>query len=125
MNAVTLGERKLTELDYGRLIQLPGAMGVSPLADLLGEAEVVEASDMPEDIVTMYAQVQVEDLASQRRHCFVLCYPGQTEPRDGYISVLSPVGMALIGTRVGALASWHSPSGAQCQAKVLAVVRAA
>ncbi|HET8746735.1 MAG TPA: GreA/GreB family elongation factor [Ramlibacter sp.] len=125
MNAVSLGERKLTELDYGRLIQLPAARGVSPLADLLGEAEVLETSRMPQDVVTMYAQVQVEDLASRRRSRFVLCYPGQTEPRDGYISVLSPVGLALIGTRVGTLASWQSPAGAQCQAKVLAVARAA
>lgn len=125
MNAVNLGERKLTELDFGRLNQLAVARGPSELAELLVDAEVVEAPHVPADLVTMYAQVEVEDLPTRRRHLFVLCYPGQTEPRDGHISVLSPVGLALIGLGVGALATWHSPSGEPCQARVISVCPAA
>ena len=121
MDAVNLGERQLTELDFGRLNQLSLARGPAQLADLLDDAEVVEAPRAPPGLVTMYAQVEVEDLATQRRQHFVLCDPRHTEPRDGHISVLAPVGLALIGLRVGATASWHSPSGERCQARVLSV----
>lgn len=125
MNAMPFGERKLTELDFGRLNQLNVRAAPTQLAQLLDEADVVDGPEIPQDLVTMYAQVEVEDLPSRRRHNFVLCYPGHTEPRDGYISVLSPVGLALIGLNVGATATWHAPSGERCQATVLSVARAA
>ena len=125
MDAVNPGERKLTEIDFGRLNRLAASRSPAPLAQLLGDAEVLEAGNVPADLVTMYAQVEVDDLRTQRRHLFVLCYPGQTEPRDGYISVLSPVGLALIGLSVGATATWHSPSGDRCQARVAAVCQPA
>jgi regulator of nucleoside diphosphate kinase len=69
----------------------------------------------------MYAQVEVEDVPTARRQLFVLCYPGETEPRDGHISVLSPLGLALIGLNTGALARWRLPSGDECVARVLSV----
>ncbi|GAB3757552.1 hypothetical protein GCM10028796_01860 [Ramlibacter monticola] len=125
MDAVNLGERTLTELDFGRLSQLREVQTSFQFSTLLDRADVVEPLLAPCDVVTMYAQVDLEDVATGRRHRFVLCYPGQTEPREGYISVLSPVGMALIGLRVGAVAQWHSPSGQPCKARVMAVSRIA
>lgn len=125
MNEVNFGERTLTELDFGRLSKLAGAQQSPELADLLVEADVVTGSLIPGDVVSMYAQVELEDAATRRRYRFVLCYPGQTEPRDGYISVLSPIGLALIGLRVGAVACWQSPSGQQRNARVLLVSRVA
>lgn len=125
MNAVNLDERTLTELDFCRLAQLRGANAPAELAELLGEAEVVHPAHLPRDVVTMYAQVDLEDVASGRRYRFVLCYPGQTEPREGYISVLSPIGLALIGLPVGGIASWQALSGPPCKARVTAVSRIA
>ncbi|GAB3653088.1 GreA/GreB family elongation factor [Ramlibacter alkalitolerans] len=125
MNAATLGERTLSELDFCRLAQLRGADAPGELAELLGGAEVVQATLVPSDVVAMYAQVDLRDVATGRRHRFVLCYPGQTEPREGYISVLSPIGMALIGLRVGSIACWESPTGLPCRARVMAVSRIA
>ena len=125
MDAVHLGERTLTEIDFRRLSLLRAAEACSGLSALLDEADVVQASVVPHDVVTMYAQVHLVDVATGRRHRFVLCYPGQTEPRDGYISVLSPVGMALIGLRVGAIAQWTSPTGQPCKARISAVSRLA
>lgn len=125
MNAVNLYERTLTELDFCRLAQLRGANAPAELAELLGEAEVVHAALLPRGVVTMYGQVDLEDVASGRRYRFVLCYPGQTEPREGYISVLSPIGLALIGLPVGGIASWQALSGPPCKARVTAVSRIA
>jgi regulator of nucleoside diphosphate kinase len=125
MNTLNFGERTLTELDFGRLSQVAGAQQSSELSDLLVEADVVTGSLVPRDVVSMYAQVELEDVATSRRHKFVVCYPGQTEPRDGYISVLSPIGLALIGLRVGSVARWKSPSGQECKARVMMVSRIA
>jgi regulator of nucleoside diphosphate kinase len=125
MNAVNIGERTLSELDFCRLAQLRGAHAPGELAELLGDAEVVQATLVPSDVVTMYAQVDLQDLATGRRTCFVLCYPGQLEPREGYISVLSPIGLALIGLRVGGIACWESSAGLSCRARVMAVSRLA
>jgi regulator of nucleoside diphosphate kinase len=125
MDAVNLGERTLTGIDFDRLRQLREVQSSFEFSTLLDRAEVVEPSLVPRDIVTMYAQVDLQDVATGRRHRFVLCYPGQTEPREGFISVLSPVGVALIGLRVGAVARWRSASGQPCKARVTAVSRIA
>jgi regulator of nucleoside diphosphate kinase len=125
MDAVNLGERTLTGIDFDRLRQLREVQSSFEFSTLLDRAEVVEPSLVPRDIVTMYAQVDLQDVATGRRHRFVLCYPGQTEPREGFISVLSPVGVALIGLRVGAVARWRSASGQPCNARVTAVSRIA
>jgi regulator of nucleoside diphosphate kinase len=123
MNPVKMGERRLTESDFSRLHQLAVASRNPVLEQLLSEAEVLEGPQVPGDVVKMHAQVEVQDVPTQRRHRFVLCYPGNTEPRDGHISVLSPVGLALIGLNTGALASWRSPTGDECAARVVSVAR--
>ena len=111
MRASNFGERKLTELDFTRLMKFTAAGAMPQLADLLDEAEVVPARAIPADTVTMYAQCVVRDLKLQRRQILVICYPSDAEPGKGYISVLSPAGMGLIGLPVGALARWVGPGG--------------
>ena len=125
MNAVNIGERTLSELDFCRLAQLRSGHAPAELAELLAQAEVVQATLVPRDVVTMYAQVDLEDMATGRRLRFVLCYPDQREPREGYISVLSPIGLALIGLSTGGVASWESSTGLPCRARVTAVSRIA
>ena len=125
MDAVNIAERTLTELDFCRLAQLRGANAPAELAELLGDAEVVHATLLPRDVVTMYAQVDLADVVTGSRYRFVLCYPGQMEPREGCISVLSPIGLALIGLPVGGIASWQAASGPRCKARVMAVSRMA
>jgi regulator of nucleoside diphosphate kinase len=105
------GERKLTELDFARLSKLATAGAPVQLDELLCEAEVVPSKAVPADIVTMYAKCIVRDVKLQRRQEFVVCYPADAEPASGFISVLSPAGMALLGLPVGALATWPSPRG--------------
>lgn len=104
-------ERKLTELDFTRLNKLV-ATGTTPhLDEMLHDAEVVPSKAIPANVVTMYAKFVVRDTKLQREQKFVLCYPHDAEPGEGFISVLSPAGMALLGLPVGALATWAVPSG--------------
>ncbi|MBC5784601.1 GreA/GreB family elongation factor [Ramlibacter sp. USB13] len=112
------GERRLTELDFTRLSKFTAAGALPQLHDLLDEAEVVPARAIPGDVVTMYAQFVIRDLKLQNRQTLVLCYPADAEPAKGYISVLSPAGMGLIGLPVGAVARWVGPGGVESVAQI-------
>jgi regulator of nucleoside diphosphate kinase len=112
-------ERLLTELDFARLNKLRGDQLPPELADTLDALDIVSSREVPADVVTMYSQVVIEDLASGKRQKLTLCYPADAEPHLGFISVLSPVGAALIGQRVGAVARWHTPNGDACTAHIV------
>jgi regulator of nucleoside diphosphate kinase len=111
MHVSNFDERMLTELDFIRLKKFVDANATPQLHELLHEAEVVPGPAIPADVVTMYAQFIIRDLALRRRQVLVLCYPDDAEPATGYVSVLSPAGMALIGRPVGSEARWLSPGG--------------
>ena len=111
-------ERKLTELDFARLKKLTLTDPASELFELLRDAEEVDPKEMPPDVVTMYAHVEIEDVKTQRCQTVVVCYPCDAQPSLGYISVLSPVGISLLGLQAGSVARWHGPSGEENSAKV-------
>lgn len=116
MHVSNYGERKLTELDFTRLMKLIAAG--SQLADMLDEAEVVPGPAIPADVVTMYAQFVIRDLKMQRRQMLVICYPQHADAAKGCVSVLSPAGMGLLGLPVGAIARWVGPGGEESVAQI-------
>ena len=122
MNQAASPERLLTELDRTRICRLPGRRLTPPLMDLLDTAEVLDARDIPADTVTMFSQVEIENLHDGQRRTLTLCYPDHAEPHAGFISVLSPVGCALLGLRVGAIARWQLPGGESGAARVRAIL---
>lgn len=122
MHATIHGERLLTELDYSRLAKLLGGQTPPSLADLLSATEVVPSRDVSAEVVTMYSHVELVDTHTMRRQKLTICFPKDAEPAAGFISVLSPVGLSLIGLREGAVARWLTPSGEECSAEVLSVL---
>lgn len=116
------GERLLTEIDFARLSNLRGGQFPPELVDTLESLDLVPSREIPPHIVTMYSQVVVEDLKSLKRQELTLCYPDDTAPHLGFISVLSPVGASLLGQRVGAIARWHTPNGDACAAEIVALL---
>ena len=122
MHATIHGERLLTELDYSRLAKLFGGHPPPELADLLSATEVVPSRDVSAKVVTMYSQVELVDADTMRRQKLTICFPRDAEPAAGFISVLSPVGLSLIGLREGAVARWLTPSGEECSAEVVSVL---
>ena len=112
------GERLLTDLDHVRLSKLMSRQSPPALEELLEATDVVSPRDVPPDVVTMYTQLEVADAATGRRQKLTLCYPADAEPATGFVSVLSPVGLGLIGTRVGTLARWRMPGGEEAAARV-------
>lgn len=111
----------VSSTDYARLRQY--ALN-DELADELDRAIVVQTEQVPADVVTMHARCLYLDerLGTQRE--FELVYPEEADPTAGKVSVLTPVGSALIGLRVGQEIAWDFPDGSVRRLKVAAVTQA-
>ncbi len=121
-------DRILTELDHARITRLTRGLGEplrsadDPLELALHDATLVSPRSVEGDIVTMYSQVLLRDLATSQLYKLTLCYPSDAEPESGFVSVLSPVGASLLGLRVGSEATWTTPHGEQRAARVEALL---
>jgi regulator of nucleoside diphosphate kinase len=100
-----------------------------PAADaLIGElarAEVVDDAEMPADVVGMHARVECIDEHSGERHELTLVFPHEADVGAGRISVLAPVGSALLGLSVGQSIDWATPQGRTLRLRVTGVQPAA
>lgn len=122
MSLFAHGDRVVTELDVVRLTKLGAACWPSGLSDALDLAEQVPSPQVPANVVTMYTQVRVLEHGAQEPKKLTVCYPDDAEPALGFVSVLSPVGAALLGLRVGAHARWVTPQGEARSAQIEAIL---
>jgi regulator of nucleoside diphosphate kinase len=93
---------------------------------LLGEldrATTLPAAELPPDVVTMGSRVVFLDRASGERHSVELVYPGEADMALGRVSVLTPIGAALIGMRRGSAIDWPNRQGEVRRLKIVEVVR--
>jgi regulator of nucleoside diphosphate kinase len=115
-------QRLLTELDFTRISKLNRGQFSEDLVDDLKSADLVVSREIAADIVTMNSQVEIVYAGSALRQKFTLCYPANADAGQGLISVLSPVGSALLGRRVGDTVHWQMPQGEGRSAKVMAIL---
>lgn len=92
------------------------------LAEELGRAEVVPKSSLPCDVVAMNSTVEYEDGVTDQVRRVTLVYPGEEEWDHNRVSVLSPIGAALIGLGEGQTMYWRTPLGGWRGLKVLRVL---
>jgi regulator of nucleoside diphosphate kinase len=84
------------------------------LAALEGElrrARVVPVGKVPADVVTMNSVVRLRDLDSDETEEYELVYPADADMARGRISVLAPIGTAILGYRSGDVIEWPVPAG--------------
>jgi regulator of nucleoside diphosphate kinase len=81
------------------------------LASELERAELVARDEVPTGVVAMHCAVQVLDLGSNERREYLLVYPAEANLAAGRISVLAPLGTALLGYREGDELEWRMPGG--------------
>jgi len=86
-------------------------MHLLALADELESAEVVEPDCVPPDVVTMRSRVRVLDMVSGEAATYTICYPTEANIEAGRLSVLAPIGTALLGYREGDVIEWPVPGG--------------
>lgn len=104
----------LTQDDMDRLLKLVEAQpgkGLEKLERELVRANVVPRDEIPEDVVTMNSRVIFENETTGGRREVTLVYPGNADIDAGRISVLVPIGTALLGLRVGQSIDWELPGG--------------
>ena len=119
----------LSRLDAERieaLLEQPQyrALNTRALQEELERAEIAEPAQMPADIITMnsIAQVRLEE-AGQGSHEreLTLVYPRDADGSAEKVSILAPVGSALLGLRVGDAIDWPMPGGRNARLHVLAI----
>ena len=116
----------LTASDHEHLSSLArAAMRSMPeaaanLADELDRAQVLAKGHRPTDVVSMGCQVEFRDESDGRVQKVTLVDPSEADIQQGKVSVLTPVGTALIGLRTGAAITWETRTG---QLKRLTVMK--
>lgn len=99
------------------ILSAPGAASARDQAHLetlreeLDRAVVVSVAETPPDIVTMRTQVRIRDLESGLQGDYTLVYPWEADVDSNQVSVLAPLGTALLGYREGDRIEWRMPGG--------------
>lgn len=119
---ITLGSRDLARLEQmleaPSLRQLPAAQA---LGAELERARVLPDDQVPADVVTMNATVTCVDEVSGEQHQFILVFPQDADVATARVSVLAPVGSALLGLSVGQVIDWQAPGGRALKLRVTSV----
>lgn len=114
------------ESDYRRL-QAAIEHHDSPQADALDEelarADTVPDQELPEGIVNMHSRVTFEDIDTRQETTVMLVYPQEANVDKMRVSVLTPVGSALIGLALGGEIEWPLPSGRMRRLRIKSVVQ--
>ncbi len=110
----------ITEHDKERLMELMAVAkdfggrdrrDLVSLSSELSKATVVFSKEVPPEIVTMNSKVALQDLDSREEMIFTLTFPKDANVDRGCISVLAPVGTAILGYAKGDVVEWPVPSG--------------
>ncbi len=115
----------ITRTDLQRLEAMLGRLETfsataEALEQELTRAQVVALSDIPAGVVTMNSRVHCREEASGKDYHLTLVFPEQTGG-EGTVSVLAPVGCALLGLSVGQHIDWPAPGGKTLKLTLLAV----
>lgn len=116
----------LSRLDCERLealLEQPAQSGAAfdALRDELARAELREPRDMPSDAITMNSTARFRDESSGEERELTLVYPRDADGSPDKISILAPVGSALLGLRAGQSIEWPVPGGRSTRLVVLGV----
>ncbi len=110
----------ITELDFVRLSKLVHSTqndksveirNLKFLSEELRRAQRVESKKMEADYVTMNSEVEILDPDTKRTMVLKLVYPQDSDFKKGRISILSPLGIALLGYKVNSTISFEVPKG--------------
>ena len=122
MNTTSLIEKPaitISSHDYDKLERIAmagmracrGRLIAEYLADELGRAAVVPPLEVDKTVVTMHSDLTFRDDATNTFRRVTLVYPGEQDIAVGRISILTPVGTALIGVSEGQSIDWQTTTG--------------
>ena len=110
----------------GDILRLRGLLGsaqrglprdhahLDELRSELDRAIVLPVDEVPEGVVVMGSKIQVRDLATERVESYQLVFPRDADAAAHRLSVLAPLGTALLGNSAGDVVEWRMPGGTRC-----------
>jgi len=84
---------------------------VEQLEEIIALASIVPPDAIPSDVVTLNSRAVFEDVGTGTHHQITLVLPNELDPAGGSVSVISPIGSALLGRAVGDTVEVHVPHG--------------
>jgi regulator of nucleoside diphosphate kinase len=115
----------LSRFDHERLERLLESQGkrgeLAELREELDRAEIVEPEQIPPNVVTMNSVVRFCDAETRAENEVTLVFPAHADADRGRISILAPVGSALLGLSVGDSIDWPLPDGRSRRLRVVSV----
>ncbi|PKN36153.1 MAG: hypothetical protein CVU61_00170 [Deltaproteobacteria bacterium HGW-Deltaproteobacteria-19] len=115
----------ITEKDIDRLnsilMNIKDSPVVRKLQDELDRATILNPEEIPPDVVTMNSRVQFKTLETGDTSEITIVYPSNADSSKARVSILAPVGAALIGLRVGDEIEWALPTGLVRTFRILSV----
>lgn len=124
---MTMPAIKITSSDYDRLDTLLARpqyrhlAAATALRQELERAEVVAPEQMPAGVITMHSTARCVEEGEGREYELTLVYPTESDGTAGRVSVLAPVGTAMLGLAAGQEIDWPGPGGQVLRLHVLAV----
>lgn len=114
-NTTAVTDADLTRLESMirslRTVGEPFRGQVNELREHVRRARLVRAKEVEPDVVTMNSRVRVRDVESGRVETFTLAYHGEAGMFGDRLTVLSPLGIRVLGARVGDILEWDVPHG--------------
>jgi regulator of nucleoside diphosphate kinase len=118
----------LTSQDLERLESLLESLpanafpGKETLRAELDRADIVEPDQIPPSVVTMNSTVRFRIDSSGEDYCLTLVYPRDIDDTGEKISILAPVGSALLGLSTGDEIEWPSPGGGRIKVRIVEII---
>ena len=115
------GKIYITEFDLKRLkelIKVAGQFGdkrvlryLEELDEELDRAESMVPQEIPHDVITMNSRFRLRNTDTDEESEYTLVFPGDADSSKGKISILAPIGTAVLGYKVGDAIEWEVPAG--------------
>jgi regulator of nucleoside diphosphate kinase len=83
------------------------------LAGELNRAKIVDPHDIPKDVITLNSTAQLVDQETGDEMVYTLVFPEEADVSQGKISILAPIGTAMLGFKEGDIFEWDTPGGKQ------------
>jgi regulator of nucleoside diphosphate kinase len=104
-------ERLRTLIDDAKRLNRHGSEYLEQLESELSRGILVPPTEVPADVVTMNTKVSLRDLDTNEEMIITLVFPRDADITQSKVSVLAPIGTAMLGYRIGDTFTWNVPDG--------------
>jgi len=115
------GKIYITEFDLKRLkelIKVAEEFGdkrvvryLEELDEELDRAEAMKPQEIRDDVITMNSTFRLRDVDTDQEAVYTLVFPGDADSARGKVSILAPIGTAVLGYKIGDMIEWEVPAG--------------